>query len=734
MHKRTIIPLSVVIKTYMRPMQLERLLLSIVEYEVTHKIAFAEIVIGDDSPYEDLCTNKKIISNVQLISPSNIRHIVLEPNIGTSAGRNRTIDNTTQNFILLCDDDFIFDMGCDLGRCLETIKQSSYSILGGWLKNHYNILTGESEYWGTIGKFAFNAKEWVFYLNENSDDVPEIADSDYILQFFIAKTELFTNIKWDEELRTEEHRNFFLELYKSKYKVGFCKELFIKHTGNPAENTDAYNQKRHGSVCRAFSQLSLKKANFQRCVYHRWRKEQYVRWIVELGTEKYTHLTVPLREPILAQRVPIRRLSPKYQDFFFGYYDIKAASEDGKYILFQSAPTVFRLPDRNDVAKICFIEPDNPDKINEVGTTSAWCHQQGSHLQFLGTTSLAIYNTFDEATQKFESQSVDIHSKQKAKKFPLPVSAVSQDGKLAASLNFSRLFDFRPGYGYGHIPDPYGNHNASKNDGVFLMDLESGEYQLELSLYTIRNNFKDDAFAQYYNSKLIINHVSFCPDSNKFLLLVRIFNAGRNPPTFTLVYNIKDGSLSHIFGLTSHYHWKDNSTIIVSGSPSLTLDCGNTVQVWEVNVTSGLYKQIAPGILQGDGHCSYSPDRTLLLYDSYNLYNFPYRKITIYNTSTKKCINLGYFYSNPDLFNNITDLRCDLHPRWSPDGRSITFDSIHEGFRGVYEIKTDDILHSFADTASYADEEELKIIYRKRYLKTQNVARMRLQSILDKRG
>ena len=30
------------------------------------------------------------------------------------------------------------------------------------------------------------------------------------------------------------------------------------------------------------------------------------------------------------------------------------------------------------------------------------------------------------------------------------------------------------------------------------------------------------------------------------------------------------------------------------------------------------------------------------------------------------------------------DLRCDLHPRWMPGGSAVTFDSIHEGYRGIY--------------------------------------------------
>ena len=92
-------------------------------------------------------------------------------------------------------------------------------------------------------------------------------------------------------------------------------------------------------------------------------------------------------------------------------------------------------------------------------------------------------------------------------------------------------------------------------------------------------------------------------------------------------------------------------------------------------------------LFKQDGHCSFSPDKKYFLYDCYWDAE-GYRPLCLYDVEKDECITLGAYYSNPELEPN--DIRCDLHSRWNRDGSMITFDSIHEGRRGIYcmDLKT----------------------------------------------
>lgn len=81
------------------------------------------------------------------------------------------------------------------------------------------------------------------------------------------------------------------------------------------------------------------------------------------------------------------------------------------------------------------------------------------------------------------------------------------------------------------------------------------------------------------------------------------------------------------------------------------------------------------GMPAQDGHCTYLPGNEWVLCDSY-----PDRErnqhLYLYHVATGRTAPLGGFYMAPEYQG---EWRCDMHPRCSPDGRSVTIDSPHGG-------------------------------------------------------
>ncbi len=117
----------------------------------------------------------------------------------------------------------------------------------------------------------------------------------------------------------------------------------------------------------------------------------------------------------------------------------------------------------------------------------------------------------------------------KKKTLPLPIANISPDGTKALSINFSRLYDYRPGYGYCNIQDPHFDDIKPKDDGVFLIDLNSGEYSLLISYEKLWELFAKDT--KNKNDKIIINHINFNHNGSRFVMLLRFFSDTAPFPT-----------------------------------------------------------------------------------------------------------------------------------------------------------------------------------------------------------
>ncbi len=394
----------------------------------------------------------------------------------------------------------------------------------------------------------------------------------------------------------------------------------------------------------------------------------------------------------LSKSLGVKRITPSDAQYFFGYYDLQPFNFDENLHLTHKTSFRNRLQEKGDTAEVGFIDLSN-GKYEKIDTTHAWNFQQGAMLQWnpVAPNSEVIYNTVTDGD--YHGVITDIRSGKK-RYLDKPVANVSKDGKYALSINMARLYDFRPGYGYAWPTDPDYYVNHSKEDGVFLTDMESGHSKLILSLDEIwefsKKHFDKD-------QKLIINHITFNPSASRFIMLVRNFVVKGAKHETALITANRDGSDMYLlsdYGLQSHYWWMNDEDIIFLSDGKELKACRGLCNTYVLKDKTWDGYMYADGYFDIDHHMSFNEEQSIMLTDTYPRLD-GYKRLRLYSTKKDACVILGYF---KELENSCTDVRCDLHPRWNRSGNAITFDSVHEGFRGVYEIELpDSVLNNLFD-------------------------------------
>jgi len=360
--------------------------------------------------------------------------------------------------------------------------------------------------------------------------------------------------------------------------------------------------------------------------------------------------------------------------YFFGDYDLQPFDSTGRYHLCHKAPFEDRLPTENDICELGAIDLQTGEFI-KYAETNAWNFQQGTLLQWFKDDDHIIYNVRDSGAYKTCIKNIRTGE---TRLLPLAFANLSADCTKALCINFSRIYDFRAGYGYAGIVDPYINDKAPKEDGVFLMDTETGEVKQILDYVKLRDAYFNDT---YSNGKLLVNHINFNPSANRFAMLFRNFRTSEAPMWRTQLLTADlDGNIFEMspWGFHSHYHWKnDDQLLIFSG-----FDINNRQDgLWLFTDKTDKAEKLPEPNPKKDIHCLYSPNRRYIMGDGYPDTD-GYRWLHFIDTKTNTDTILGKYLSYKNTEKDM-DYRCDLHARFDPSGRYVSFDSIHTGKRTI---------------------------------------------------
>ncbi len=362
-------------------------------------------------------------------------------------------------------------------------------------------------------------------------------------------------------------------------------------------------------------------------------------------------------------------------NYFFGYYDLQPYSKDGEKHLAHRVKFNDRLPNPNDAAEIGYINLGDNTFV-KISETHAWNFQQGAMLCWFDEENI-IYNDFKDGKYCAVIKNINTGSE---KTVCMPIANLSSDRKYGLSINFNRVYDFRPGYGYCNLKDEFFDVKIPECDGIYLVDIEKNTADLIINYKQLAESFPEKPFT---DMKLVVNHITFNPSASRFLFLLRNFADGRQNAWGTMLLTA-DRYGKNIKNLTnyefnSHYYWKnDDEIIIYSGLPKNG--------IYHINDKTGEREYLNDGMINaGDIHCIYSPDSTCFIGDGYPDKE-QYRHLYLYDMISKKSVEILKSYSMPPKH---PDIRCDLHNRFNHGGTKVSFDSFHTEYRSICEFEFD---------------------------------------------
>jgi hypothetical protein len=368
--------------------------------------------------------------------------------------------------------------------------------------------------------------------------------------------------------------------------------------------------------------------------------------------------------PAPKAKIEILTRGPRHH--FFGYYGIPPWNSQQNLLVCLETEFQDHLPSGDEPAAVMLLELST-GKLTRLAQTHAWNLQQGAMLHWnpLAPDREILFN--DRLGQDLVTVVLDVHNGNR-RALPMALAGVSHNGQHALCLNYARLARLRPVVGIRGVKDKSSPGKHPEDDGAFLMDLRTGNIKNVLSVAETHRRLRR-RHPELDKRPMFFNHTVFSKDDKRFFVLARGFEHQRlESAMFSANLDGTDIREAVPYGRgISHFDWKNGREILATFR-----DNRGKVRHWLFEDGKQDFRLIGPNFFDADGHCSYSPDTQYIVSDKNHLSDRS-KELLLYQPSKDQGWSLGRWRMG-QYWN--TDIRCDLHPRFSRDGQQICFDCI----------------------------------------------------------
>ena len=233
--------LALAFATIDRPYAAERLIMSVRRFFPDIVIYVADQSDGD-GPFAKFCES------------NDVRRLILPYDCGVSVSRNALVDAITEDYFVLCDDDFILTEQTSFDGALHILNNNpDIGIVGGFLCDITE--NGQhSRHWEILLNYDLGRRSLTAIPIQHYAPTPEYSGPypyfrcDAVMNFAVMRTSIFSEtIRWDPKfLCNGEHEDFYLNI-KQNSDIGIA-----YHPGMRADHhhiaSSRYHEKRLRNV------------------------------------------------------------------------------------------------------------------------------------------------------------------------------------------------------------------------------------------------------------------------------------------------------------------------------------------------------------------------------------------------------------------------------------------------------------------------------------------------------
>ncbi len=245
----------------------------------------------------------------------------------------------------------------------------------------------------------------------------------------------------------------------------------------------------------------------------------------------------------------------------------------GQYILGLEIDRIDRMPKPEEAATVFIIDTHDGNKIIPLDKTHAWNPQQGTMFYWnpLAPENQFFFNDRDIETGKVFTVLYDITLRARVKEYryddaPIGNGGVAADGSAWLGINYGRLARLRLVTGYPEALDWSKDEIAPKDDGIFIIDIESGERRLLVSYHQLDHKLRVKN-PDLNHDGLFINHTLWNRGCDRVYFFARAGWNGQRGERINVPFTINaDGSglTMHEIHIGGHPEWGEGNIMIGS--------------------------------------------------------------------------------------------------------------------------------------------------------------------------